>query len=65
MNGLVAEMNVFPLTNTEVFQILKSVRYQFAYITHIYNDVYSFLYTHVLSHCSCLENGWFFPTKHG
>ena len=32
-------MNVCLLTYTEVFQILKSVRYQLTYITHIYNDV--------------------------
>ena len=60
MNFLVAEMNVCLLTNTELSQILNIIHYQFTYITHIYNDVYSFLYTHVLSHFSCLEDGCFF-----
>jgi len=44
-NSLVAEMNVCLLTYTEVFLILKSVRYEFTYIT--YTTMYILSYIHM------------------
>ena len=39
-------MNVFLLTYTEVFQILKSVRYHFTYITYTMKYIVSYIHTY-------------------
>ena len=51
---LVDEMNVFLLTYTEVFQILKIVRYQFTYI--IYRMMYIVSYIHTYCQIVCALN---------
>ena len=61
-NSLVAEMNVCLLTYTEVFQILKVVRYQFTYITYIIMYIVSYIDTccHIVR---ALKMCVFFRTK--